>query len=250
MILEQIYCIRWFGAMSGRFNFSNLQQTKEGGVNRPTSTFSALASTIHVQGLHSHYNSSLPTHTNTHSLPLSCSGTTHSSVQCLSFPSASLSSGKHECLLWAEAQLKVCLHPAPPSLGWFFFRFFFSLSCCPQSWAPDKAFLSVRELQNQECGLDVYGQRNIQCFCSRCLLIIRRNGCAVSLALQLIFWSLCPPVDTHLGLTLSVSVQAQGGSLCAGSIQQTECHFQPVSLRNVLFVQLALWGHWWEMGAY
>lgn len=124
MILEQIYCIRWFGAMSGRFNFSNLQQTKEGGVNRPTSTFSALASTILVQGLHSHYNSSLPTHTNTHSLPLSCSGTTHSSVQCLSFPSASLSSGKHECLLWAEAQLKVCLHPAPPSLGWFLFRFF------------------------------------------------------------------------------------------------------------------------------
>lgn len=61
-----LYCIRFFGATSGKFNFSNLQQPKEEKVKRPTSTFSALTSLIHVQGLHSHYQ-----HTQTHTPCLS-----------------------------------------------------------------------------------------------------------------------------------------------------------------------------------
>lgn len=188
--------------MSGRFNFSNLQQTKEGEVNRPTSTFSALTSIIHVQGLHSHYRQ-LPSYTHKHTLPAFMLLWDH--TQLCPVPALPIS----QPLLW-EAWMpplnrglssrcaSTLLHQA-----WIgCLQVFLSLSCCPQSWAPDKAFLSVRELQNQECGLDIYGLRNIQCFCSRCLLIIRRNDCAVSLAFQLSFSSLCPPVDTHLGTGL------------------------------------------------
>jgi len=60
MILEQIHYIRSFGAMTGRFSFSNLQWLKEGRVKRPASSFSALTSIIHMHGLHSHYKQSAP----------------------------------------------------------------------------------------------------------------------------------------------------------------------------------------------
>lgn len=192
MIPEQIYCIRSFGAMRGRFNFSNLQQPTEGKVNRKKrseSTFSALTSIIHVQGLHSHYQQ-LPSYTHKHTLPAFILLWDH--TQLCPAPALPIS----QPLLWEawmpplnRSSVKGVFPPWSTKLGLVFFQVFLSLSCWPL--AADKAFLSVRELQNQECGLDIYAQRNIQCFCSPC-------DCAVSWAFQLAFSSLCPPVDTYI----------------------------------------------------
>lgn len=184
-----LYCIRFFGATSGKFNFSNLQQPKEEKVKRPTSTFSALTSLIHVQGLHSHYQ-----HTQTHTPCLSPALGPHTALSrsCPSHqPGSSLGT--------MNASLKGVFPPCSTKLGLGFSQVF---PRCPQWWAPDKAFLSARELQNQECGLHIYGQRNIQRFCSLCLLITGKNDCAVPSAFQLSPWNLCSPVDIHLRMAL------------------------------------------------
>lgn len=143
--------------MIGRFNFSSVAKRRENErANKLFFSFDIYNShawtALPLQTVRS-----LPACINTHSLPLSCSQTTHDSLStfCLSHQPAS-SLGCMNASSELTPQLKACFHPGPPSLGDFL-----RLSCCPQLWAPDKAFLSVRELHNQEHGLDIYGQRNI-----------------------------------------------------------------------------------------
>lgn len=140
MILEQIYCIRYFGVMSGRFNFSNFQQPTEGQVNRKKrseSTFSALTSIIHVQGLHSHYQQ-LPSYTHKHTLPAFILLWDH--TQLCPAPALPIS----QPLLWEawmpplnQSSVKGVLLPWSTKLGLVFFSVFFKsfllTSCCRQS---------------------------------------------------------------------------------------------------------------------
>lgn len=142
--------------MPRKFNFSNLQCLKEVKVKRPTRPFSALTSLIHMHALPPQTIHSLPTRINT--LPAFILPLDHTrvSIRFLPFASGTLLPQTQEPLLWTSSSKKGVFPPWSTK-----FEVFLGAYWCPQSQTPDKAVLSVRELHTQECGLDIYGQRDI-----------------------------------------------------------------------------------------
>lgn len=152
-------------------------------------------------------------------------------------------------------QLKVCFHPGPPSLGWFFsgfFKFFLlssvvssrqSLPFCEGTSEPGMwcGHLWTKEHSMFLLPLPPNHQEEWLCcvFSTPAPFLKPESSCG------------CTFRDSPLFVCgWAWSVQAQGCSVSVLVwIQQTGCHFQPVGLWNVLFVQSALWGDWWEMGA-
>ena len=124
---------------------------------------------------------SLPTHINTHSLPLSCSRTTHASLSTFC-PSHQLASSLRCMNTSSELtpQLKVCFHPGPPSLGFFFNAFLLSSVASSRQSLPFCEGISPPGMWSGHLWTKEHS-----CSCSCCLLIIRKNECAVALAFQL-----------------------------------------------------------------
>lgn len=138
--------------MSGKFNFSNLRRLKEVKVKRPARPFSALTSLIPMHVLPLQTIHSLPTRTNTLPAFILPSDHTRISTRLLQPPPSDTGTPSLNPLLKER-----CVSTLVHQVWGFFLRVYW----CPQSQTPDKAVLSVRELHTQECGLDIYGQRDI-----------------------------------------------------------------------------------------
>lgn len=120
---------------------------------------------------------SLPTHINTHSLPLS-SQTTHATLS--SFCPSHQPASSLECMNASSEltpQLKVCFLPQSTKFGGFFKAFLLS------SVMSSRQSLPFCECTGQPGMWSGHlWTKEHSCSCSCCLLIIRKNECAVPLA--------------------------------------------------------------------